>query len=228
MQKGTSKKPSIQEIIEKALHNLTQERIKIVSSGRTDAGVHAKAQVANFKTSSKISTNRLLIALNGNLPDDICITEVTEVPQEFHSRFSAKSKIYRYSILNRKYPSAFLRNQAFFYQFPLDIKLMLQEAKSLVGTHNFASFKASEKKDKDAVRTIKQIVIHKSNDLIFIDIEADGFLYNMARNIAGTLIDIGRGRIKKGDLKKILHSHNRRNAGTTAPAKGLCLIKVKY
>ena len=236
-----ARRPTIQEVIEKALGKILQEKVFLIGSGRTDSGVHALAQTANFKTNSNISTNKLLRALNGVLPDDIVITGAKEVSSDFHSRYSAKSKTYRYSILNRQYPSALLRGKVYFCSYRLDFKLMQKEAKVLLGKHDFSSFCASASNAKDAIRVIKRISVKKlplhlapyTFDLnrfflIVINIEADGFLYNMVRNIAGTLIDIGRGRLPAGSMKKILSSRNRKLAGPTAPACGLCLVKVKY
>lgn len=223
-----AKLKTVQEIIQKTLQKILQEKIRLISSGRTDAGVHALSQIANFKTNSKIALPKLQKALNTLLPDDIVIKKIEEADLEFNSRFNVKSKVYRYTILNREYPSAFLRNRVYFYPYPLNIKLMQQASRALLGRHNFKSFQASGSKVKNSVRTIKSLKIIKSGDLIYIDIEADGFLYNMARNIVGTLIEIGRGRLKAGDLKKILAARDRRLAGLTVSAGGLCLIKVNY
>jgi len=228
IQRNSNNKPSIQETLEKTLHKILQEKIRLIGSGRTDAGVHALAQVANFKTNSKVTLEKLQKALNGNLPDDITISKIKEVSLKFNSRFNAKSKLYRYTILNRNYPSAGLRNTTYFYPRPLNIKLMQKEAKVLLGRHNFAAFVGSNKIEINAVRTIKRIKITKGKDLICIDIEADGFLYNMARNIVGTLIEIGRGRFLEGSLKRILDLKTRKLAGPTAPAGGLCLLGVRY
>jgi tRNA pseudouridine38-40 synthase len=219
---------SIQQTIEKVLRKILQEKVKLIASGRTDAGVHAVAQIANFKTNSRIPIDKFQRALNGNLPDDISIHKVEEVSPHFHSRFNARSKRYRYTILNRSYPGALCRNTVYFYPYPLDLKLMQKEARVLVGEHNFKSFQVTDKKERSAVRRIKQINISKSGDLLHIDIEADGFLYNMVRNIAGTLIEIARGKFPPGSLKKILISKNRKLAGPTAPARGLSLVEVKY
>jgi tRNA pseudouridine38-40 synthase len=232
---------SIQEIIEKILQKILQEKIRLIASGRTDAGVHALAQVANFKTHSDIAPEKLQKALNGLLPDDISISKIQEVVQDFHSRFRAKSKIYRYTILNRVHPSALLRNMVYFYPYPLDVNLMRKEARCLIGKHDFKAFCASGSDAKDTARTIKRITIKKLTyhlspityrlrepSLIVIEIEADGFLYNMVRNIVGTLIEIGRGRFPEGCLKRILQSRNRKLAGPIVPAKGLCLLEVKY
>jgi tRNA pseudouridine38-40 synthase len=230
---------SIQEVIEKTLQRILQEKIKLIASGRTDAGVHALGQVANFRTNSKIALEKLQRALNGLLPPDIAIKNIEEVPLDFHSRFAAKSKTYRYSILNQPYPSVFLRKRAYLCPFALDINLMRGESRSLVGRHDFKAFCASRSTAISTVRSIKKIGIKrlscaplpaKDRDcrLIVIDIEADGFLYNMVRSIVGTLVDIGRSRFKRGSLKKILLSKDRKHSGTTAPSCGLCLMEVKY
>lgn len=228
VQSGSKHTKSIQEVLEKTLRKILQEKIRLIVSGRTDAGVHALRQVANFHTKSEIACEKLQRALNGLLPKDISIIAVEEKGLRFHSRFHAKAKTYRYTILNRKFPSALLRNAAYLYPYALDIKLMQQEARVLLGRHNFKSFQASDRKERGSVRTIKSLKIKKNGDLIQIDIEADGFLYNMARNIVGTLIEIGRGRFAKGSLKRILSSCNRKLAGPTVPACGLCLLQVKY
>jgi len=224
----TLPRKSIQETIEKTLRKILREKIRLIASGRTDAGVHALAQVANFRTNSDIILKKLQPALNGLLPKDIVITDAEEVGLKFHSRFDAKSKIYRYTILNRKYPSVLGRNRVYFYTWPLDVKLMQKEASCLIGRHNFRSFQAADKKKTAAVRTIKKIVIKKNRGLIQMDIEADGFLYNMVRNIIGTLIEIGRGRFPEASMKRILLSKDRKLAGPTVPAKGLCLLEVRY
>jgi tRNA pseudouridine38-40 synthase len=150
------------------------------------------------------------------------------VPPDFNSRFSAKSKTYRYSVLNRNYSSALLSNRVYFFHYPLDLKLMRKEAKLLLGKHNFRAFQASDTRERNPVKTINSIKISKAGHLVHIDIEADGFLYNMVRNIAGTLLEIGRGKFPEGSMRRILASGRRQLAGPTVPAKGLCLIKVRY
>jgi tRNA pseudouridine38-40 synthase len=232
---------SIQQVIEEVLRKILQEKVKLVASGRTDAGVHALAQVANFKTNSQISLDKLQHGLNSLLPPDIVIKAIEEVPADFHSRFQAKSKVYRYVVLNRAYPSALLRNTVYQYPYPLDLQLMRKEAKALLGKHDFKSFCATAGSTKTTIRTIKHIRIYHeprtmnyepktqpSDCLIYIEIEADGFLYNMVRNIVGTLLEIGRGKMPAGSLKKILLAKDRKLAGPTAPAQGLCLLRVKY
>jgi tRNA pseudouridine38-40 synthase len=223
-----SRSTTLQKVIEKTLRHILQEKIKLIASGRTDSGVHALGQVANFNTRSNISLDRLKIALNGLLPEDIKVSRLKVVPDSFHSRFCAKSKIYRYTILNRDYSSPLLRNSVYFYPHFLDLRLMRSEATVLIGRHDFSAFRASQAKEKNPVKNIKRISISKNEDFIRIDVEADGFLYNMVRNIVGTLIEIGRGRMPKGSMRKVLNSGDRRLAGPTASSKGLCLLKVKY
>jgi len=223
-----TKKKSIQGVIEKALGKILGEKVKLIVSGRTDAGVHALAQVANFHTRSKIPLDKLKLGMNGFLPQDIKISGMKEESSDFHSRFSSKAKIYRYTILNRAYSSPLMKDIVFFYPHYLDLRLMRRESRVLLGRHNFRSFQASLGKERNPVKTIKRLVITKNKDMIYIDIEADGFLYNMVRNIVGTLIEIGRGRFAEGSLKKILRLKDRRLAGQTVPASGLCLLKVRY
>lgn len=219
---------TIQHILQKVLSKILQEDIKLIVAGRTDSGVHALSQVVNFKSSTKIPLSRLRWGANCLLPQEIKITRIQVVAQDFNSRFSAKSKIYRYTILNRKYSAPLLAHRVYFYHYPLDINLMRQEAKVLLGRHNFKAFQATESRVRNPVRTIKNLKISKVKSFIHIDIEADSFLYNMVRSIAGTLLEIGRGRFQQGRMKAILNSKDRSLAGPTLPAKGLCLMKVKY
>jgi len=227
-QSQARKHKTIQETLETALKRILQKKTKVTASGRTDAGVHARAQVANFKTDSGMASEKLCLALNAVLPDDISIIKAEQISPDFHSRLSAKSKVYRYTILNRPSRPAVLRGMVYFFPHALDLGLMRKEAKVLLGRHNFKSFQAADKKERSALRTIKNLRVARDNDLIHIDIEADGFLYNMIRNIVGTLIEVGRGRLAQGSTKKILLAKDRRLAGPTVPAKGLCLLEVKY
>lgn len=220
--------PTIQETIEKTLRKILQEDIKLTVAGRTDSGVHALSQVANFKSSSKMPLARLRWAINCLLPEDIKVTRMQKAGWDFNSRFCAKSKVYRYTILNRKYSSPLSAGRVYFFPYPLDVRLMRREAKFLLGRHNFQAFQAAEARQRNPARTIKRVRIIKDKDFLYIDIEADSFLYNMVRNIAGTLLEIGRGRFPKGSMRRILKSGDRSLAGPTLPAKGLCLVKVKY
>jgi tRNA pseudouridine38-40 synthase len=225
---GLRPRRTIQYVLETVLKKVLQENIKLIVAGRTDSGVHALAQVANFKSLTRMPLDRMRWALNCLLPADIKVTRIENAAADFNSRFCAKSKIYRYTILNRKYSSALLANRVYFFHYPLNMSLMRREGRELLGRHNFTSFQATEARQRNPLRTIKQVKITKDKDFLHIDIEADSFLYNMVRSIAGTLLEIGRGRFAPGSMKKILESRNRKAAGPTLPAKGLYLVKVKY
>lgn len=219
---------SVQEVIEKALKKILKQKIKLIGAGRTDSGVHACGQVANFRTASRLTGRELLFALNSNLPKDIAVKKVEEVGPGFHARFKAKSKLYTYTIFNSLIPSPLERRYSYQYKIPLDVRLMKKEAKALLGRHSFKSFQAASKDGCSSISNVKRISIKNNCQRISIDIEATGFLYNMARNIVGTLIDVGRGRLQEGDVRRILKAKDRSLAGPTAPAKGLCLMKVNY
>jgi tRNA pseudouridine38-40 synthase len=219
---------SIQDTIQAALERITGRKARLISCGRTDAGVHALNHIANFKTESKIPLFKLQRALNSVLPKDIVIKEAKEVPERFHSRFDARSKTYRYTTITGGAPSAIERNLTSYIPYKLNLALMKKESKALLGKHDFKSFQAADRIERSSVRTIKRLDIRRKGGRIIMDVEADGFLYNMVRNIAGTLIDIGRGRLAAGSMARILKAKDRKAAGETAPAKGLCLIEVKY
>ena len=220
--------PSIQEATEKALKKITGQKVTLIGAGRTDSGVHALAQVANFKAKTRLTTEQLLFALNTNLPKDIAVNKVEETRPDFNARFRAKTRLYRYSIINSPVRSPLEARHSYQFRIPLNIKLMKKEAKTLLGRHNFSSFQAKGGSKSTPVTTVKKISVTTNGKHIYIDIEAKGFLYNMVRNIVGTLIDIGRGKLSPGDTKKILKAKDRTLAGPTAPAKGLCLMKVNY
>ncbi|SFJ72222.1 tRNA pseudouridine38-40 synthase [Terrisporobacter glycolicus] len=227
---GWQKQPNssgIQGTIEYAIYEITKEKVNIIGSGRTDAGVHALGQVANLKTNSNIPAARIPDALNAKLPKDISIIDCQEVSDDFHSRYSATGKIYRYLIYNKPYRSPLYKDISYHVRYDLDIEKMRVEAQSLLGTHEFKGFMSSGSSVKDTVRTIHNISIEESGDLIVLEVEGNGFLYNMVRIIVGTLVDIGRGRIDK-PLEEIIASQDRGEAGHTAPAHGLFLKKVHY
>ena len=217
----------IQGNIEESIKYITNESVKITGSGRTDAGVHALGQVANFNTECNIPVEKIPNALNSKLPKDIVIINAEEVSLDFHSRYSAKRKRYRYIINNNRYRNPIYSDISYFVKYDLDFNKMEKEAKSLIGTHDFKGFMSSGSSVKDTVRTIYDIHISKQEDLIFIEIEGNGFLYNMVRIIVGTLVDIGRGRIDNS-MSSIIESKLRSMAGHTAPAHGLFLKKVDY
>jgi tRNA pseudouridine38-40 synthase len=220
---------TISEIIEERLKKILRRKIKLIAAGRTDTGVHARDQVANFTTSSSMAAARLRHSLNALLPEDIRILTVQDVAPDFNSRYSAKSKTYRYTILNTPVPDVFLRR--YVYHFPLsrlDESAMRRASKLLIGSHDFASFKRTDKKKRSTVRDLKSIRVIRQGGFIRIEVTAKSFLYHMVRNIAGTLIEIGKGKLAPGSLKNILLAKDRKSAGPTAPARGLCLVKVKY
>ncbi len=219
---------TIQATIERVIKQITGRKSHLAGSGRTDAGVHALAQIANFKTRSQIPLKNLQQALNSMLPKDIVIYAAEEVGPRFDAQRSAKAKLYRYTIMNKDYLDPFIRRYAAKYFFTLDISLMRKAARILVGRHDFRSFRTTEQVEKNSVRTIEYIKIEKEGDLIYIDIKANGFLYNMVRSIAGTLVEVGRGKFSVESVRGILLAKDRRSSGPTMPAQGLCLVKVRY
>ena len=219
---------TIQEIMENTLLKITSERVPIISAGRTDAGVHAIGQVANFKTDSGMEDISFLKAFNSILPKDIVVKDAVTVDDNFHSRYYAKSKIYKYCILNNHCPSAFDYRYSWFIRQPLDLEAMKGAAFFLIGTHDFSSFRSSTCEAKTPVRILSRLDIEKRGDMIFFHFEADGFLKQMVRNIVGTLVYVGRGVFEPNAVKKILESKNRSAAGPTAPPHGLFLVEVKY
>lgn len=219
---------SIEETIEKAIEDITGEKVRIIGASRTDAGVHSKGQTANFFTSSRIPETKFHSAINSRLPKDIVILDAQEMDENFHSRYSSIGKRYSYKILNRKQPPAYLRNYVEHCPYELNYSFMLNAAKAFLGQHDFTAFKSTGSSVKTAVRTITMIELTKNEDLITMNIEGDGFLYNMVRIIAGTLIDVGRGKIHYNSIPEIIESRDRNRAGKTAGAAGLCLEKVYY
>lgn len=230
-------KRTIQEVLETTLQKILQEKVKVIGSGRTDAGVHALAQVANVHTHSIFSLQKIQKALNSLLPKDIGIRSIFQADPGFNSCSSARSKVYRYCIFHYPFASPFLERYAWQISYDLNIPLMKTEARALLGSHDFSSFCASGTGAKSKIRAIKRISVKKTvscqlsavrRPLLIIEIEADGFLYTMVRTIVGTLVEVGRGKLPQGSLRKILLGQDRRLAGRTAPAQGLFLVKVKY
>ncbi len=220
---------TVQDILTAAVDRLTGESCSLSGSSRTDAGVHAIGFVCNFQTSSTIPEDKFAYALNTLLPDDVVVKESREVSLQFHSRFSAKGKKYRYLIYNSQFPSALLRHRAYHVYYPLDIIAMQRAAEHFIGTCDFCAFSASGGSVKTTVRTITQITVGKrEGNLVELNISGDGFLYNMVRIIAGTLVEVGFGRLEPDDIPEIIESLDRRKAGRTAPAHGLYLVEVYY
>lgn len=221
-------KPTIQEAIEVAIASITKEEVEVIGSSRTDAGVHAKGFVANFKSTSKVPPNKFREALNTKLPDDIVILKSEKVTDDFHSRFNAKGKTYEYNILNTEVPSALLRNYSYNTRFELDVNTMKEAAKYFVGKHDFIAFRSQGSSVQGTVRTIFDLKVEENEKIIKISVSGDGFLYNMVRIIVGTLIEVGRGKILPQHIATIITSKDRKLAGPCVPAKGLLLKEVYY
>lgn len=229
---GWQKQPNklnIQGTIEKAIEQITGEQVELNASGRTDAGVHALGQVANFKTNSNLPIEKWPLALNANLKKSIVIKSAEEVDERFHSRLTCKRKTYRYVINNSTYGTAIYRNLETHIPQKLNIEKMKKAVKFFEGEHDFKAFKASGTSSKSSVRTIYNAeVIEAKNDRIYIELTGSGFLYNMVRIIAGTLIEVGLGKIEPEEIQNIIQSKDRSEAGKTLPPQGLYLLKVEY
>ena len=229
---GWQKQPNklnIQGTIEKAIEKITGEPVELMASGRTDRGVHALGQVANFKTNSNIPIEKFAIAINSNLKKSILIQSAEEVDEKFHSRLSCKRKTYRYIINNSKIGTAIYRNLETHIPMKLDIDNMKQAIQYFEGEHDFKAFKASGTSSKSSVRTIYQAeIIEKENDKIWIELTGNGFLYNMVRIIAGTLVEVGLGNIQPEEIPNIIEGKRTEKAGKTLPPQGLYLVKVEY
>ncbi len=219
---------SVQEKLTSAVCGIINEKTNIIGCGRTDAGVHALKYVASFFTSSSIDCASLVKAVNAALPEDIACLSCEDAPSDFHAANSARAKTYSYNIWNSGVKNAFYGRYSWQYKYPLDCGAMRDAARFFLGEHDFVGFAAAGFTVKTTVRTISALEIEKRGDLIEIEITGNGFLYNMVRIIAGTLADVGRGRIKSGDMAEIIASCDRRRAGITAPARGLFLKEVYY
>jgi tRNA pseudouridine38-40 synthase len=220
---------TIQEVLEAALRKLTGEVVKVIGSGRTDAGVHAREQVANFHTSRNIPVKAFHEGLNSMLPHDIAVMEAMEAPPDFHARKSARSKTYEYRILNRPSRSPLYHHYAWWIAEALDLEAMEEAAGALMGRHDFTAFQASGSGVKNPVREVFSSGWRREQEnwLVYA-ITANGFLRGMARSLVGTMVEVGRGKHPPGHLQQVLESRERRRAGPTAPAQGLYLVQVLY
>ena len=219
---------TIEEVLNRTISELVQEDIKVIGASRTDAGVHACGNVAVFDTESRIPGDKFSFALNQRLPDDIRIQESCEVDADFHPRYADTVKTYEYNILNRRFESPSKRLYAAFCYYPMDIERMNQAAAYLVGEHDFKSFCSAGAQVQTTVRTIYAVNVTKEDDMVHIRITGNGFLYNMVRIIAGTLMQVGTGLMEPEQVKKILEARDRSKAGPTAVAKGLTLVEIRY
>jgi tRNA pseudouridine38-40 synthase len=221
-------RPTVQAALEEAVRRVTGRRSPVVASGRTDAGVHAAGQVALFRTRARLPAERFRDALNAHLPPEVSVRESAEVDGRFHPMRNVVSKIYHYGIINRRARPALDRGRAWWVAAPLDVAAMRRAARRLVGRHDFRSFATEAAFRKDTVRTVRSLRLRRSGERIVVEVEGKGFLYNMVRAIAGTLVEVGRGKIKPAEVGRILAAKDRRRAGPTAPAHGLCLMSVRY
>lgn len=228
---GWQKQPNhlnIQGEIEKAIKNVTGEEVELIGSGRTDAGVHAFEQVANFKTNTELPIEKMATAINSQLKHTIRILKAEEVDLNFHSRYNCHKKTYAYIIDNSDQGTAIYRNFTYHISQPLDIKMMQKAADYLIGEHDFSSFKSSGTSSKNSVRTIYKAQILKEQQRVIIMITGNGFLYNMVRIIAGTLVEVGLKHFPPEEMKNILDAKDRQKAGKTLPPTGLFLMNVEY
>jgi tRNA pseudouridine38-40 synthase len=222
---------TIQETIEKAIKKMTSSDVTVIGSGRTDAGVHAMGQVANFKCRTDIDTDSFQRGLNSILPDDIVIKSCQTVDDAFHARYNAKFKVYRYVIWNQDAAKAIGRQYAWHVKKKLDLKTMEKAVQFIIGEHDFKAFEAVGSPRSHTRREVVEARLHRpenSSDQIVFTIQANGFLRYMVRNIVGTLVAVGLGKITAEAFRQIMLSHDRNNAAATAPAKGLFLMEVKY
>jgi tRNA pseudouridine38-40 synthase len=219
---------TIESVLNDALSDLFNEEIKVIGASRTDTGVHALGNIAVFDTKARMPAEKISYALNQRLPEDIRIQSSSEVPLDFHPRHQDSQKTYVYKILNREFPMPTQRLYSYFTYVPLDIELMQKAADYLVGEHDFKSFCSINTVAQTTVRTIYGISVDKDGDMISIKVTGSGFLYNMVRIIAGTLMEVGKGKLSPNKIPEILDSLNRTHAGPTAPACGLTLYEYKF
>lgn len=220
---------TVQETLNRALSELCGSSIQTIGASRTDAGVHAKGNVAVFDTEMRMPADRFCYALNTRLPEDIKVQASREVPLRFHPRYTSTVKTYEYRILNRKLPDPTRRLDTLFVYSDLNLAAMQEAAECVIGEHDFRSFQASgASAEKSTVRRIYSSEIRREGELLTFRIVGNGFLYNMVRILAGTILEIGRGNLPSGSMRRILEARNRAAAGPTAPAHGLTLIGIRY
>ncbi len=219
---------TVQETLEKALSGVCGHTVKVTGCGRTDAGVHAKCYCADFKTESRIPTDRIPLAVNTRLPDDISVVGAVDAEEGFNSILSCVKKEYTYKIYNSRIKNPFYNNRAYFYPSPLKVEVVRKAAAQFVGTHDFAAVRSVGTETKTTVRTVYYYEVEQRDDIFTLRVCADGFLYNMARAMAGTLIYASEGKIAPEDIPKLLEKGDRRLTGPTVPPQGLYMTKVWY
>jgi tRNA pseudouridine38-40 synthase len=219
---------AVQQVIEGALHQLLGEKVRLRSSGRTDAGVHARGMVAAFQTSTRLPLKAYVDGTNRFLPPDIAIISAGDAHPNFRPIGDALAKHYRYTILTTAVRSPLRRFQAWHVREPLDLAAMKEAVRHFIGRHDYAAFRASNCVARTTVRRVESVEIRQEDDFIIIDVVGEGFLKNMVRVMAGTIVDIGRGRFAPEHVASLLRDRDRKKAGVTAPACGLCLMRVVY
>jgi len=221
-------RPSVQAELERAVLKVTGERLTVIGAGRTDAGVHALGQVGNYPTESRMPAGRFPAALNAYLPPSIRVLAADEVDPDFHARYAATGRTYRYAVLNRSAPSAILRNHAYHVPYPLRVDSMVSGAAALEGTHAFGAFRGVGSSERTTICTLRRAGIAQSGDMVIFTFEADRFLRHMVRMVVGTLLSVGAGKLVPDAVSGILAAEDSRQAGPRAPAHGLYLVRVIY
>jgi len=219
--------PTVQQALEQAIERVTGAHSRVTGCSRTDAGVHAREFVCNFHTQSNLSSAKFPAALNFYLPQQIAVQVCCEVPENFHARYDCRAKTYRYHIHNSSIRDPFLLNRAVLEPFPLDADMLHVQAQAFLGTHDFASFCAAGSCVKTTVRTVTRFDVQREGDEVFFFVRADGFLYNMVRIMAGTLLGIAKDRLEQNSIPAILQACDRSRAGVTAPPEGLMLWEAE-
>lgn len=220
--------PTVQTCVETALATVANHPVEVTCAGRTDAGVHASGQVVHFDTLAQRTERGWLLGVNSNLPEDIAVHWLREVPEDFHARFRARARHYRYTIVNRATRPALTRKRATWVHAALDLEAMQAGARHLLGEHDFSGFRAVECQAHSPVRTIHRLELRRVGEQVIVDVVADGFLHHMVRNIAGVLIAIGAHKHPADWARKVLQGRDRKLGGVTAPPQGLCLVAVLY
>ena len=219
---------TVQEVFQDAVEKVFLKRLDVTGCSRTDSFVHANMYVLTLETDMNISNEGVIMALNSKLPSDIAVIDCEECESDFHPRYSCKSKEYIYKLYNGKRPNAFLPKYAYYYRRPIDADYLNFQAQAYVGTFDYSGFCSAKSDVEDTVRSVKSFKVWREGDIVYFKVEADGFLYNMVRIIAGTLVFVGGGKINPNDMTDIINSKDRERAGITAPPQGLCLKEVYY
>ena len=219
---------TVQQTFQDAVEKVFLKRLDVKGCSRTDSFVHANMYVLTLETDMNISNEGVIMALNSKLPNDIAVIDCKECENDFHPRYSCKSKEYIYKIYNGKRPNAFLPKYAFYYRRNIDADYLNREAQAFVGTFDYSGFCSAKSDVEDTVRSVKSFSVWRQDDMVYFKVEADGFLYNMVRIMVGTLLFVSEGKIKEGELSSVILSKERKRAGKTAPPQGLYLNKINY